>query len=140
MSYCYLFGAELWQVTPQSDLAGGSKLQVAGPLGTMRVILSRGSAALIRLGIGEGVTYDVSIMVRNLPDNAWFFTYQNAEPWMYAVVTDPASGWYGTIFRIETIVPCHSRTDDIAYHVVLGCTELKDSDKVAYVNGELVAK
>lgn len=140
MSYSDLFSVQIWQVTPVTDLAGGSTLQVAGPLGTMRVVLSRGSGVLTRLGIGEEVSYDVSMLVRNWPDNTWFFAYQAAEPWMYVVVTDSASGWYGAIFRIETIVPSHTRSGDIAYHVVIGCVELTDADKVQYVSGELVAR
>lgn len=140
MSYSDLFSVQVWQVTPVTDLAGGSTLQVAGPLGTMRVVLSRGSGALARLGIGEEVSYDVTMLVRNWPDNEWFFAYQAAEPWMYAVVTDSASGWYGAILRIETIIPSHTRSDDLAYHVIAGCVELTDADKVQYINGELVAR
>lgn len=140
MAYSNLFYVQLWQVTPVTDLAGGSTLQVAGPLGALRVILARGSGGLARLGIGEEVSYDVTVLVRNWPDNAWFFAYQNAEPWIYLVVTDGDSGWYGSILRIETIIPSHTRSDDLAYHVVLGCSELTDSDKVTYVDGELVAK
>lgn len=140
MSYSDLFNVSIWQVTPVTDLAGGSMLQVAGPLGAIRAVLSRGSGVLTRLGIGEEVSYDVTMMVRNWPDNEWFFVYQNAEPWMYCVVTDTASGWYGSIFRIETIIPSHTRSSDLAYHVIAGCVELTDADKVQYVNGELVAR
>lgn len=140
MAYSDLFNVGVWQVTPVTDLAGGSTLQVAGSLGTLRVILSRGSGILNVMGIGEEVSYDMSMLVRNWPDNTWFFTYQDAEPWMYVVVTDSASGWHGSIFRIETIIPSHTRSDDIAYHVVAGCSELTDADKVEYVDGNLVAR
>lgn len=140
MSHSDLYTVQIWQVTPVTDAAGGSVLQVAGPLGTLRAILSRGSGILARLGIGEEVSYDVSMLVRNWPDNSWFFVYQDAEPWLYAVVTDVDSGWFGAILRVETVIPAHARRDDIAYHVVAGCTELTDSDKVVYVDGELTAK
>ena len=140
MAHSDLFNVQLWQVTPVTDLAGGSALQVAGPLGTMRALLSRGSGLLSRLGIGEEAVYDVSLLVRNWPDNTWFFAYQNAEPWMYCVVTDSESGWYGSILRIETIAPSHARRDDFAYHVVCGCSELTSTDKVSYADGELIAK
>lgn len=139
MAHSDLFNVSVWQVTPVTDLAGGATLQVAGPLGTMRVVLSRGMGILNVLGIGEEVSYDVSMLVRNWPDNSWFFGYQNAEPWMYAVVTDTDSGWYGSIFRIETVIPAHARRDDLAYHVVAGCMERTDADKVEYVDGDLVA-
>lgn len=135
-----LFQVQVYQVTPVTDLAGGSTLQIAGPLGTMRVILSRGAGSLNVMGIGEEVSYDVTMLVRNWPDNRWFFGYQDAEPWLYVVVTDADSGWYGAILRIETIVPAHARRDDVAYHVVAGCVERMDADKVAYVDGDLVTQ
>lgn len=140
MSHSDLYNVQVWQVTPVTDMAGGSTLQIAGPLGTLRVVLSRGSGILNLMGIGEEVTYDVSMLVRNWPDNAWFFVYQNAEPWMYSVVTDSESGWYGSVLRVKAIYPAHARRSDIAYHVVAGCTELTDADKVEYVDGDLVAR
>lgn len=135
-----LFTAELWQVTSVTDAAGGVALQVAGPLGNLRVILSRGSGRLRMFGIGEEVNYDVSALVKNIQTNRWFFVYQEAEPWMYVVVTDGNSGWYGNILRVETIIPSHMRQGEFGYHVVLGCAILHDEDKVRYVNGVLEAK
>lgn len=134
------FDVEVYHVTPVTDRAGGSQLQVAGPLGTLRAILSRGKGTLLRLGVGEEAQYDVAILVRNLPTNQWFLAYQEAEPWLYAVVTDQKSGWYGSVFRVETVLPGHAQKSEYLFHVVLACTELKDADKVEYENGRLRAK
>lgn len=140
MAHSDLFNVRVWQVTPVTDLAGGSVLQVAGPLGTLRGILSRGAGMLNVLPFAEETSYDVSLLVRNLPDNTWFFSYQNAEPWLYAVVIDSESGWFETVLRIEEIIASHARRSDLAYHVVAGCMERSDADKVVYVDGELEAR
>jgi len=134
-----LYEAQLWHITPVTDAAGGVQLQVTGPLGTIRALLSKAKGRLRRLGVGEEVQYDVSVLVRNLPTNTWFFSYQNAEPWLYLVVTDQDSGWYGSILRVETIIPSHGPQGGITYHVVCLCSELGE-DKVQYINDQLVAK
>ena len=134
-----LYDVQLWHVTPVTDAAGGVQLQVTGPLGTIRALLSKARGWLRRLGVGEEVQYDVSVLVRNLPTNTWFFPYQNAEPWLYFVVTDQDSGWYGSVLRVETMVPSHGQQDGITYHVVCLCNKLEE-DKVQYINGQLVAK
>lgn len=135
-----LFTVEAWHVTPVTDAAGGVALQVAGPLGDIQGLLGRGKGVLRRLGIGEDVNYNISVLVRNFPDNQWFWTYQESEPWLYFVVTDTASGWYGAILRVETIVPSKRRQTDFTYHLIVLCTEMKGTDKVTYENGQLVAK
>lgn len=134
------FTVEVWHVTPVTDAAGGVTLQVAGPLGEIAGLLGRGKGRLRRLGIGEDVNYDVYVLIRNFPDNQWFWAYQESEPWLYFIVTDTTSGWYGAILRGETIVPSGRRQTDFSYHTICLCVEMKGTDKVKYEDGELIAK
>lgn len=139
-----LFVIELWQVTPTTDIGLGIVLQVSGPLCTAKVVLSRWRTRtrnlLRRLGIGEEVNYDVSVLFRNISYNANVWQYLGGDPkWLYFVVTDTDSGWYGKVFRIESVIPSHSRMSQFQYHTVALGKEM-EADKVYYESGTLRAK
>lgn|GEM_PF-6678494 len=135
-----LFEVELWQVTTVTDTALSIQLQVIGPLGTAKVILSRGRNLFRRLPIGEEIEYDVAILVKNLTTNEWIWQYLDGDPkWLYVVVTDAESGWYNKVFRIEGVVKPHARRTQYQYHAVVLGKEM-EQDKVWYEGGTLYAK
>jgi hypothetical protein len=134
-----LFTVELWTVTSTTDIGLGVSLQVSGPLATAKVIISKAKYMLRKLGFGEETQYDTAVLFKNIPTNATAMEYIENEPWMYVVVTDTDSGWFGKVFRIEGVIASHMRRGQYSYHVVAYGKEMSQ-DKVWYQDGSLRAK
>jgi len=131
---------ELWQVTTATDVALSIQLQVTGPLGTAKVILAKPKHLFRRIPIGEEMEYDIAILFKNLRTNAWAWPYLDGDPkWLYVVVTDTESGWYGKVYRIEGVDKPAARSTQYQFHAIVHGKEL-DPDKVWYADGTLHAK